>query len=111
MTSLNRSPMRRSVAIRLAFAAAAALAADAYAGTYPACDPSRSTQTVTLVHVTDLHAHYAPGEDGVSPYARIRGYFDSVRAAPPTRFCSTAATIMRRAASPECSQKGPRRAS
>lgn len=37
-----------------------------------------STQSVTLVHVTDLHAHYNPGPDGVSPYARLRGYFNSV---------------------------------
>ncbi|MDE2143437.1 MAG: metallophosphoesterase, partial [Elusimicrobia bacterium] len=46
---------------------------------FPACDPSRPVQTVTLVHVTDLHEHYGLAADGVSPYARIRGYFDSIR--------------------------------
>lgn len=50
-------------------------AADACATVY--------TQTVTLVHVTDLHARYQPGPDGVSPYARIRGYFEAVRAENP----------------------------
>jgi len=50
-----------------------------------AADPCAgvSTQTVTLVHVTDLHARYQPGADGVSPYARIRGYFNSVLAKTP----------------------------
>ncbi|HNW44717.1 MAG TPA: metallophosphoesterase, partial [Elusimicrobiales bacterium] len=42
-----------------------------------------STQTVTLVHVTDMHARYQPGPDGISPYARIRGYFETVRAENP----------------------------
>jgi len=53
----------------------AARAADLCAGV--------STQTITLVHVTDLHARYQPGPDGVSPYARIRGYFNSVLAQDP----------------------------
>lgn len=43
------------------------------------CDTTASSQTVSLVHVTDLHEQYHPRPDGVSPYARIRGYFETVR--------------------------------
>ena len=50
----------------------------ATAAGFPPCDPSASSQTVSFVHVTDLHAHYnaRPGEP--SPYARIRGQYKAV---------------------------------
>jgi hypothetical protein len=66
--------MKATLLLLLLFPPAAA-AADPCAGV--------STQAVTLVHVTDLHARYQPGPDGVSPYARIRGYFNSVLAQAP----------------------------
>jgi hypothetical protein len=46
----------------------------------PACWPVHPVETVTFLYVSDLHASYNPDpEDGISPYARIRGYVDSVR--------------------------------
>lgn len=62
---------------------AAAFAAGASASTFPACNEALPAQAVTLVHVTDLHANYNPGPDGASPYARIRGYFESVKKTNP----------------------------
>lgn len=59
-----------NAALLLLLLTPAARAADPCAGV--------SSQTVTLVHMTDMHARYQPGHDGVSPYARLRGYFNSV---------------------------------
>jgi 2',3'-cyclic-nucleotide 2'-phosphodiesterase (5'-nucleotidase family) len=50
---------------------------------WPACDPSKTSQTISFVHVNDLHANYQLDSAGVSPYARIRGYYDSVLAQNP----------------------------
>ncbi len=50
--------------------------------TFPACDPAATMQTVTFVHVNDLHASYNPVA-GESPVARIRGFYQSVRADNP----------------------------
>lgn len=50
---------------------------------WPACDPSKTTQTISFVHVNDLHANYQLDSAGISPYARIRGYYDSVLAQNP----------------------------
>lgn len=61
----------------------AALAAQVAGAQSSRCDTSLSSQTVSLVHVTDLHEHYHPGPDGVSPYARIRGYFNTTLAENP----------------------------
>ena len=50
------------------------------------CDAAAPTQTVTFVHVNDLHAHYHPPSDDPkrqSPYARLRGYFEQVRKETP----------------------------
>lgn len=50
------------------------------------CDGTASTQTVTFVHVNDLHAHYFPAADDpsrTSPYARLRGYFERVKRETP----------------------------
>ena len=50
----------------------------------PACDAARTTQTVSFVHVSDLHGSYEPPEpDGVSPYALLRGYYAMVKAQNP----------------------------
>jgi hypothetical protein len=49
----------------------------------PACMPAVGSQTITFVHVNDLHASYHLGKDGVSPYARIRGFFEAVRRENP----------------------------
>ncbi len=47
------------------------------------CDPGIMRQTITFVHVNDLHAHYhsMPGEK--SRYSHIAGYFRSVRRENP----------------------------
>jgi 2',3'-cyclic-nucleotide 2'-phosphodiesterase (5'-nucleotidase family) len=50
---------------------------------WPACDPAKTSQTISFVHVNDLHANYQLDSAGVSPYARIRGYYDSVLAQNP----------------------------
>jgi 2',3'-cyclic-nucleotide 2'-phosphodiesterase (5'-nucleotidase family) len=50
---------------------------------WPACDPSAATQTLTFVHVNDLHANYQLDPSGISPYARVRGYYEKVRAERP----------------------------
>lgn len=50
------------------------------------CDAASPTQTITFVHVNDLHAHwYPPPADKAqtSPYARLRGYFEQVRKETP----------------------------
>ncbi len=49
---------------------------------FPPCAPGARTQTVTLVHAGDLHAHYNP-RDSESPLARLRGYYEQVRAENP----------------------------
>jgi 5'-nucleotidase / UDP-sugar diphosphatase len=50
---------------------------------WPACDKSKTTQTISFVHVNDLHANYQLDSAGISPYARIRGYYDTVLAQNP----------------------------
>jgi hypothetical protein len=50
---------------------------------WPACDPHAGTQKLTFVHVNDLHANYQLDSKGISPYARIRGYYESVLATNP----------------------------
>ncbi len=48
-------------------------------GRWPACDPEAQVQTISFVHVNDLHAGYTPHPaDGVSPVARMRGYLEQV---------------------------------
>jgi hypothetical protein len=49
----------------------------------PACDPAAAGQTVTFVHVNDLHAAYVRGQGGTSPFERIKGFEKQVRAAQP----------------------------
>jgi 2',3'-cyclic-nucleotide 2'-phosphodiesterase (5'-nucleotidase family) len=48
----------------------------------PACDLSATAQTLTFVHVSDLHARYTPDGHG-NPYSRLKGYAESVRRENP----------------------------
>jgi hypothetical protein len=52
---------------------------------WPDCDPAAASQTVTFVHVNDLHANYTPelANDLQSPYARIKAFHRSVEAENP----------------------------
>ncbi len=47
-----------------------------------ACVPGAARQTVTFVHVNDLHSGYIPTPDG-NPFARLVGYANAVRAENP----------------------------
>lgn len=79
MDMLSTRKMKTTTALTLL----AALNAPVLGSPPALCDPSFSSQTVSIVHVTDLHENYHPGKDGVSPYARIRGYFKKTRAENP----------------------------
>ncbi len=51
---------------------------------FPACDPEASAQTLSIVHVNDLHSAYTPGElSDDDPFARIVGYYRQVKAENP----------------------------
>jgi 2',3'-cyclic-nucleotide 2'-phosphodiesterase (5'-nucleotidase family) len=50
---------------------------------FPACDPSATTQTISFVHVNDLHSNYQLDAQGNSPYAIIRGFYESTLASNP----------------------------
>ena len=50
---------------------------------WPACDPEAALQTVTFVHVNDIHGNFNPTGDGISPVARIRGFVDRVKRENP----------------------------
>ncbi len=58
---------------------------EAEAPRWPACDPAAATQTVTFVHVNDLHSHYSPRRNtGMeSPVARLVGYVKQAREQNP----------------------------
>lgn len=58
------------------------LPADPWPG-WPDCDPAATTQTLTFVHVSDLHGSYALDAAGESPVARLRGYYEVVRDESP----------------------------
>ncbi|MBI5622248.1 MAG: metallophosphoesterase [Elusimicrobia bacterium] len=60
-----------------------AAAGAAPAERFPPCDPEARTQRIVFVHVSDTHANYAPGPDGISRMARLRGYFEAVRSSEP----------------------------
>ena len=76
---------RHGPAIKTALIAGvlASCAAAAAAEGFPACDPRSSSQTVTFVHVTDLHARYQPQGAAPSAYARIRARFEELKRANP----------------------------
>lgn len=50
---------------------------------WPACDATAQTQTVSFVHVSDIHGHYNTEPGGESPVARMRGFYEQVRAENP----------------------------
>jgi len=50
---------------------------------WPVCDPAAESQTISFVHVNDLHARFNPDAEGESPYARIRGYYEWLRLVNP----------------------------
>jgi 2',3'-cyclic-nucleotide 2'-phosphodiesterase (5'-nucleotidase family) len=50
---------------------------------WPACDPAARAQTITFVHVSDLHGSYTLDAAGESPVARLRGYYEWVRSESP----------------------------
>lgn len=52
---------------------------------WPACDPAATSQTVSFVHVNDMHGGFNPDPDvpGESPLSRAVGYARSVRSENP----------------------------
>ena len=46
---------------------------------WPSGDVLATTQKISFVHVSDVHAHYNPVRGGSSPVARLRGYFEQTR--------------------------------
>ncbi|MCC6159737.1 MAG: metallophosphatase [Deltaproteobacteria bacterium] len=62
---------------------------------WPACDETAATQTLTFVHINDIHANYTPAppldeylktdpsRDYVSPVSRLIGYYKQVKAENP----------------------------
>lgn len=50
---------------------------------WPSCDGNCTTQNISFVHVSDLHAHYNPDKSGSSPVGRIRGYYEQVKKENP----------------------------
>jgi len=48
---------------------------------FPECDPDAAEQVLTFVHVNDIHGTFTPepDNDGQSPVARMRGYYEKVR--------------------------------
>lgn len=57
--------------------------APAEAPAFPACNGAE-TQTITFVHVNDLHAAFNPPEPGApSPYALVRGFYEAALAENP----------------------------
>ena len=50
---------------------------------WPSGDVLVTTQKISFVHVSDIHANYNPVRGGSSPVARLRGYFEQVRRENP----------------------------
>jgi hypothetical protein len=50
---------------------------------WPACDKAAGVQTLTFLHVSDVHAHYNPDDSGSSPLARLRGFYHRTRQENP----------------------------
>ena len=49
----------------------------------PACEPGSATQTVSFVHVNDLHAAYIRDATGTTPFEKIKGFEQQVRSQNP----------------------------
>lgn len=89
-------PTRRTLVRHLGLASAMLLAAactpadtdpvadtDAELARWPACDPAATHQTVSFVHMNDMHGHYNIEDAGAANVARIRGYYEQVKAEQP----------------------------
>jgi len=50
---------------------------------WPACDSTARVQTLSFLHVSDIHAHYNPDGSGKSPPARLRGFYERTRQENP----------------------------
>ena len=50
---------------------------------WPSCDGHCTSQNISFVHVSDLHAQYNPDKTGSSPVGRIRGYYEQVKKENP----------------------------
>ena len=50
---------------------------------WPACGQEAESQTLSFVHVADVHARYNPTLGGSSPVARVRGFVEQVRRENP----------------------------
>jgi len=50
---------------------------------WPSGDVLATTQKISFVHVSDVHANYNPVRGGSSPVARLRGYFKQVQRENP----------------------------
>ncbi len=50
---------------------------------WPSGDVLATSQKISFVHVSDVHANYNPVRGGSSPVARLRGYFEQVRRENP----------------------------
>jgi 2',3'-cyclic-nucleotide 2'-phosphodiesterase (5'-nucleotidase family) len=63
------------------------LAAEAGSGSttarWPVCPQEAQSQTISFVHVADVHARYNPAPNGSSPLARVRGFVEQVRRENP----------------------------
>lgn len=46
---------------------------------WPSCDVGAAAQTITFVHVNDIHGNFAPARNGANSAARVRGFFDRVK--------------------------------
>jgi 2',3'-cyclic-nucleotide 2'-phosphodiesterase (5'-nucleotidase family) len=73
---------------------------------FPACDPGATTQTISFVHINDMHSNYQLAADGVSPYARVKGYYKSVKAQNPYTLFTSAGDEYEKGAVAEQISKG-----
>ncbi len=81
--SRRNRPLVFSAALFLAAASLPAVPAwaetEAVPDRWPACDGRCTSQKVSIVHVSDMHAQYNPEGDGSTPIGRIRGYYEEVK--------------------------------
>jgi 2',3'-cyclic-nucleotide 2'-phosphodiesterase (5'-nucleotidase family) len=50
---------------------------------WPACGNGAELQTLTFLHVSDVHAQYNPDSSGSSPLARLRGFYERTKQENP----------------------------
>ena len=79
---------------------------DAATGTSDAAPACAPVVTLAMVHVNDLHANYAPDAQGISPVARIVGYWKQVKATQPFAIFSNAGDDFEKGSVAECMSDG-----